>query len=213
MLVAEHESLVTQVEKLADPQYRSDDNKEDRLSNLSYGEPPRTSSGLSFHGGASPIPIPIPAPASSKPGPSSGLPSSSESSSDKENSAPGTQQSVVMELVAIVEEDHLDIGGESSHVMARRVQDELVRSILGQCCRSKAHPLRCDRRFHPFPWLGDGGDGFPFSRQRRGEQNIGGGDREQFPRTRRLREGADGDGDIETDYSTDGSRSRSPVPS
>ena len=37
MLVAEHESLVTQVEKLADPQYRSDNNKEDRLSNLSYG--------------------------------------------------------------------------------------------------------------------------------------------------------------------------------
>ena len=119
MLVAKHESLVTQVEKLADPQYRSDNNKEDRLLNLSYGEPPRTSSGLSFHGGASPIPIPIPAPASSIPGPSSGLPSSSEGSLDKENSTPGTQQSVVMELVAIVEEEHLDIGGESSHVMAR----------------------------------------------------------------------------------------------
>ena len=118
MLVAEHKSLVTQVEKLVDPQYRSDDNKEDWLSNLSYGEPPRTSSGLSFHGGASPIPIPIPAPASSIPGPSSKLPSSSESSSDKENSAPGTQQSIVTELVAIVEEDHLDIGGESGHEMA-----------------------------------------------------------------------------------------------
>ena len=127
MLVAEHESLVTQVKKLADPQYRSDDNKEDRLSNLSYGEPPRTSSGLSFCGGASPIPIPIPALAPSIPGPSSGLPSSSESSSDKENSAPGTQQSIVSELVAIVEEEHLDLGGESGHVMARRVQDELVR--------------------------------------------------------------------------------------
>ena len=44
MLVAEHESLVMQVEKLADPQYWSDDNKEDWLSNLSYGEPPRTNS-------------------------------------------------------------------------------------------------------------------------------------------------------------------------
>ena len=162
MLVAEHESLVTQVEKLADPQYQSD-NKEDRLSDLSYGEPPRTSSGLSFHGGASSIPIPVPAPASSLPGPSSGLPSSSASSSDKENSAPGTQQSVVMELVAIVEEDHLDIGGESGHVMAHRVQDELVRSVLGQCCWSKAHPSHRDRHFHPFPRLGDGGDGFPFS--------------------------------------------------
>ena len=163
MLVAEYESLVTQVEKLMDLSFRSDDNKEDRLSDLSYGAPARTSSGLSFHGGASPIPIPVPAPASSIPGPSSGLPSSSESSSDKENSAPGTQQSVVMELVAIVEEEHLDISGESGHVMARRVQDELVRSVLGQRCRSKAHPSRRDRWFHPFPRLGDGGDGFLFS--------------------------------------------------
>ena len=164
MLVAEHESLVTQVEKLVDPQYRSDDHKEDRLSDLSYGAPPRTSSGLSFHGGASPICIPIPAPASLIPGPSSGLPSLSESSSDKENSAPGTQQSVVTELVTIVEEEHLDIGGESSHVMAHQVQDKLVHSVLGQRCRSKAHPSRRDRWFHPFPRLGDGGNGFPFSR-------------------------------------------------
>ena len=163
MLVAEHESLVTQVEKLANPQYRSNDNKEDWLLELLYGAPPRTSSGLLFHGGASPIPIPVPAPASSLPGPSAGLPSSSEGSSDKENSAPGTQQSIVTELVAIVEEDQLDIGGESGHVMARRVQDELVCSVLGQRCRSKAHPSRRDHQFHPFPRLGDGGDGFPFS--------------------------------------------------
>ena len=150
MLVAEHESLVTQVEKLADLKYQVND-KDDWLSDLSYGAPPRTSSGLSFHGGASPIPIPIPALASSIPGPSSGLPSSSESSLDKENSAPGTQQSIVTELVTVIEEEHLDIGGESGHVMARRVQDELVCSVLGQCCRSKAHPSHRDRRFHPFP--------------------------------------------------------------
>ena len=118
MLVAEHESLVTQVEKLADPQYRGSD-KDNQLSDLSYGAPPRTLSGLSFHGGVSSIPIPVPAPASSLPGPSSGLPSSSEGSSDKENSAPGTQQSIVTELVTVIEEDHLDIGGESGHVMAR----------------------------------------------------------------------------------------------
>ena len=151
MLVAEHKSLVTQVEKLVDLQYRGDDNKEDRLSNLLYREPPRTSSGLSFHGGASPIPIPVPAPTSLIPGPSSGLPSLSESSSDKENSTPGTQQSIVTELVAIVKEEHLDIGGESGHMMAHRVQDELVCSVLGQRCRSKAHPSHHDRRFHPFP--------------------------------------------------------------
>ena len=134
MLVAEHESLVTQVEKLADPQYRSDDNKENRLLNLLYGEPPRTSSGLLFHGGASPVPIPVPAPASPILGPSSGLPSSSESSSDKENSTPGTQQFVVTELVAIVEEDILDRNEEASHVMAQRVQGELVCSVLNQRC-------------------------------------------------------------------------------
>ena len=186
MLVAEHESLVTQVEKLADPSFRSCD-KEDRLLDLSYGAPPRTSSGLSFHGGASPIPIPVLAPASPIPGPSSGLPSSSESSLDKENSAPGTQQSIVMELVAVIEEEHLDIGGESGHVMARQVQEELVRSVLGQRCRLKAHPSRRNCQFHPFPRLGDGGDGFPFSQRRRGDQNIGGGDREWFQRTRHVR--------------------------
>ena len=131
MLIAEHESLVTQVEKLLNAEYQSDDDKNDRLSDLSYGAPPRTSSGPSFHGGASPIPIPVPAPASPIPGTSSRLPSSSESSSDKENSTPGTQQSIVTELMAIVEEEHLDIGGESGHVMARWVQDELVRSVLG----------------------------------------------------------------------------------
>ena len=38
-----------------------------------------------------------------------------------------------------------------------------------------AHPSRHDHQFHPFPRLGDGGDGFPFSQQRRGEQNIRGG--------------------------------------
>ena len=118
------------------------------------------SSGLSFHGGASPIPIPIPAPTALILGPSSGLPSLLESSSDKENSTPGTQQSVVTELVAIVKEEHLDISGESGHEMAHQVQDELVCSVLGQCCRSKAHPSHHDRRFHPFPRLGvEGHDG------------------------------------------------------
>ena len=102
---------------------------------------------------------------------------------NKENSTPGTQQSVVTELVAIVKEDHLDIGGESGHVMARQVQEELVHSVLGQCCRSNAHPSCHDCHFHPFPWLGDGGDGFSFGHRGHGEQNIGGGNREQFRRT------------------------------
>ena len=160
--MAEHESLVTQVEKLSNMEHQGDDDRNDQLSDLLYGEPPRTSSGPSFHGGTSPIPIPVPAPASPIPGTSVGLPSLSEGSLDKENSAPGSQQSIVMELVAIVEEEHLDIGGESGHMMARHVQEELVHSILGQRCKSKAHPLCRDRQFHPFPQLGDGRDGFLF---------------------------------------------------
>ena len=118
--------------------------------------------GLSFHGGASPIPIPVPALASTFAGQDVRLPSSSEGSSDKENIAPGSQQSIVMELVAIVKEEHLDLGGESRHIMAHRVQEELVRSVLGQQCQSKAHPSHCNYRFHPFPRLGDGGNGFLF---------------------------------------------------
>ena len=140
MLVAEHKSLVTQVEKLAGSQYRSNDNKEDRLSDLLYRTPPRTSSGLSFCGGASPIPIPVPALASSIPGPSSGLPSLSESSSDKENSAPGTQQSVVTELVAIVEEEHLNIGGETI-AAAQKIYFFLLLNIPKEYIYMLATPL------------------------------------------------------------------------
>ena len=137
----------------------------DRLSDLSYGEPVKTtSSGPSFPSRLSSSPVPILAPVAPVPGQDIGLPSSSEGSSDKENSVPGTQQSVVMELVAIVKEDILDRNEESAHVMACWVQDEMVHSVLNQKCHSKAHPSCCDRHFHPFPQLGDGGDGFPFSR-------------------------------------------------
>ena len=117
----------------------------DCLSDLSYGEPAKTSSsGPSFPGCSSPGPLPIPAPVAPVSGQDVRLPSLSEGSSDKENSIPGTQQSIVMELVAIVEDDILDQNEESGHVMARWVQDEMVRSVLNQKCLSKAHPLLCD---------------------------------------------------------------------
>ena len=144
MLVAKHKSLVTQVEKLSNRDYQGDNDKNNQLSNLLYGEPPRTSSGPLFHGGASPIPIPVPALASPIPSSSVRLPSSSMSSSDKENSAPGTQQSIVTELVAVVEEDILDGDEEIGHIMARHVQAKLVHSVLGQRCQSKAHPSHHD---------------------------------------------------------------------
>ena len=67
-----------------------------RLSDLSYGEPAKTlSSEPSCPGHLSPSPIPIPTPVTPVPGQDVGLPSLSEDSSDKENSVPGTQQSVV----------------------------------------------------------------------------------------------------------------------
>ena len=124
----------------------------DHLSDLSYGEPVKmSSSGPSFPGRLTPSPIPIPVPIAQGAGQDVRLPSSLEGSLDKENSAPGSQQSVVMELVAIVKEEHLDIGGESGHIMARRVQEKMVHSVLGQRCRSKAHPSLRNRHFHPFP--------------------------------------------------------------
>ena len=92
----------------------------DRLSDLSYGEPAKMLlSESSFPACSSPSPIPIPAPVSPIPGQDVELPSLSEGSSDKENSVPGTQQSIITELVAIVEEDILDQNEESGHVMAR----------------------------------------------------------------------------------------------
>ena len=75
--------------------------------------------GPLFPSCSSPSPVPIPAPVSRIEGQDIRLPSLSEGSLDKENNVPGSQQSIVTELVAIVEEEHLDIGGESGHVMAR----------------------------------------------------------------------------------------------
>ena len=63
----------------------------DRLSDLSYGEPVKTSSsGPSFPGCSTPSPLPIPVPVSHIEGQDVGLPSSLESSSDKENDIPGS---------------------------------------------------------------------------------------------------------------------------
>ena len=77
------------------------------------------------------MPVPIPAPVTQVKGQDVRLPSSSEGSLDKENSVPGSQWSIVTELVAIVEEEHLDIGGESGHMLAHQVQDKwFVQSLV-----------------------------------------------------------------------------------
>ena len=136
----------------------------DCLSDLSYGEPVKTSSlGPSYPGHSTPSPVPVPVPVSHVAGQDVGLPSSSEGSLDKENSVPGSQQSseVVSKPIPIIEEEHLDIGRESGHVMAHQVQDKMVRLVLSQQCWSKAHPST-KRHFHPYPHEGDGADGFLF---------------------------------------------------
>jgi hypothetical protein len=199
LLQSEHESLVDKVLALESEQSQFED-AADRLSDLSYGEPPRTSTP---HQAASPIPIPIPPPATSGEPSSSGLPNSEEDSPDTDNSVPRTEQSseAVRVLVPIEE---FDPGAEVGYVIGRQFSEQLVSSVLNQRCKLKAHPSR-KHLFHPYPRKGEGRD-FPFDRRARGEQHIGGGDRERFRRTRRLREGLDGDADIESDYSTDGSR-------
>ena len=38
---------------------------------------------------------------------------------------------ITMSMTPIIKEEHLDIGGESGHVIACHVQDKMVCSILG----------------------------------------------------------------------------------
>ena len=126
-----------------------------RLSDMSYDEPPVASgSGLSFRDGGSPVPIPVPPPTSQVHGPDVSLPSSGSSSSDKENSSPGSFQSApqaVSELVEIVEADP-EVDDEEAQALSDAMDAE-VRSRLFQRCKSKQHP----HRFAPFPkgWQAD----------------------------------------------------------
>ena len=166
-----------------------------RLSELSYDEPPVASgSNLSFRDGGSPSPVPIPPPASQIPGPDVALPSSGSSSSDKENSSVGSFQSapqVVSELVEIAEVDP-DVDDEDAQALSDAMDAE-VRSRLFQRCKSKQHP----HRFAPFPkgWQADRARG---QRRRTFRGALLKVEREQFIRTRNLREGLLGDADIES---------------
>ena len=107
-----------------------------------------------FPSGRSSSPIPIPplttlVPAVDIPVFSSGL-----SSSDKENSSPGSFQSAqqaVNELVEIMEAD-LEVDDEEAQALSD-VMDAEVRDHLYQRCKSKQHP----HWFAPFPkgWKAD----------------------------------------------------------
>ena len=117
----------------------------ERLSQLSYGEPPvALSSGPSFPSEGSLQPIPIPPPSVGGANPEVPMSPSSPGDSDKENSNEGSfesAQQVVMELVEIREVQDKEAQALSD------AMDEEVRSRLFQRCRSKNHP----ERFHPYP--------------------------------------------------------------
>ena len=164
----------------------------ERLSQLSYQEPPvASSSGPSFPSGVSPQPIPVPPPTVGGTGPEVPVSPLSPGDSDKENSSEGSFQSaqhVVTELVEIQE-----IQDKEAQVLSDAM-DEEVRSCLFQRCCSKNHP----ERFHPYPkgWQ----NGLRPSGRRRTFQR-GGAKRERLVRTRNLREGLLGDVDVESEHS------------
>ena len=117
----------------------------ERLSQLSYGEPPvASSSGPSFPSEGSSQPIPVPPPTVGGAAPEFPVSPSSPGDSDKENSNEGSFESaeqVVTELVEIRE-----VQDEEAQALLDAM-DEEVRSRLFQRCRSKNHP----ERFHPYP--------------------------------------------------------------
>ena len=100
----------------------------ERLSQLSYGEPPvASSSGPSFPSEGSPQPIPIPPPTVGGAGPEVPISPSSPGDSDKENSNEGSfksAQQVVTELVEIreVEDEEAQV---LSHAMDKEVRSRL----------------------------------------------------------------------------------------
>ena len=164
----------------------------ERLSQLSYEEPPvASSSGPSFPSEGSPEPIPVPPPAAGGAGPSVPVSPSSPGDSDKENSNEGSfesAQQVVTELVEIWE-----VQDEEAQALSDAM-DEEVRSCLFQQCRSKNHP----EHFHPYPKGWQNGL-CPSGRRRTFHQ--GGAERERFVRTRNLREGLLGNADVESEHS------------
>ena len=117
----------------------------ERLSDLSYGDPPvASSSGPSFPSGESPHPIPVPPLAAVVADPEFPLSPSSPGDFDKENSNEGSFEStqpVVTKLVEIQEVDN-----EEAQVLSD-VMDAEVRTRIFQRCKSKQGP----KHFHPHP--------------------------------------------------------------
>ena len=170
----------------------------ERLSNLSYGEPPvASSSGPSFLSDGSPQPIPVPLPAAVVTGPEFPASPLSPGDSDKENSNEGSfksAQQVVTNLVAIQEDEVLD---EDAQALSD-VMDVEVRSHLFQHCKSKQGP----KHFQPYlkGWKADRAREQRRTFRPRLEIN-----REIFIQTRNLQEGLLGDVNVKSEHSRSGS--------
>ena len=125
----------------------------ERLSHLSYGEPPVASSlGPSFPSEGSPQPVPIPLLAADVADLEFPVSPSSPGDSDKENSNEGSfesTQQVMTDLVVIQEEEVMD---EDAQALPDAMDAE-VRSRLFQRCKSKQGP----KHFQPYPkgWKAD----------------------------------------------------------
>ena len=166
----------------------------ERLSHLSYEEPPvASSSGPSFLSEGSPQPIPVLPPAAVVAGLELPVSPLSPGDSDKENSNEGSfesTQQVVTNLVEIQEEEVLD---EDAQPLSDAMDME-VRSCLFQRCKSKQGP----KRFLPYPkgWKAD----HACERRRTFRPRLE-VDQEIFIWTWNLREGLLGDVDVKSDHS------------
>ena len=166
----------------------------ERLSNLSYGEPPvASSSGPSFPSEGSPQSIPVPPPAAMVADLEFPVSPSSPGDSNKENSNEGSfesAQQVVTDLVAIQEEEVLDKDTQA----LSDAMDLKVRSRLFQWCKSRQGP----KHFQPYP------KGWKADRAREQQRTFCPKLEivwETFVRTRNLREGLLGDADVESTHS------------
>ena len=174
-----------------------------RLSDLSYQEPiVAETSGTSFPTGQSPVPIPVHPLVTSISALAVAVSPSGSSGSSTLSSSHGSFEStqpIVTELVEIAEipEVDLNVDDVEAEALLDRMNAE-VRSRLLQHCKLKNHP----EQFLPYP-KGHVARGFAHQGQRSFQR--GGAEREQFVRTRNLREGLLGDADAKSDHSGSGS--------
>ena len=158
------------------------------------------SSYIPFPGRSPSVPLPIPPPVPSSSATAVPLLPLGSSSSDKENSSPGSFKSAQQGdglMVEIQEEGDPKVDSDAARELSDAM-DRKVRSRLNQRCKSKKHPLR----FAPFS------EGWKADRACRERQQTFhpkvGAELKRIVRTRNLREGLLGDADDEGEHPQDG---------